>query len=81
MCPFHDANCRVTPPPRVVRAPAEPVDQLPGDFRVRVYAAPDTLTGKRHDLTEVVPPGPRAAAEAEKVRARLLNQVDDHATR
>jgi hypothetical protein len=46
-------------------------------FRVRVYAGSDPLTGKRHDLTEVVPPGPRAAAEAEKVRARLLNQVDE----
>ena len=54
------------------------VDQLPsGAFRVRVYAGSDPLTGKRHDLTEVVPPGPRAAAEAEKVRARLLNQVDE----
>src|SRR5690242_20110129 len=54
------------------------VDQLPsGAFRVRVYAGTDPLTGKRHDLTEVVPPGPRAAAEAEKVRARLLNQVDE----
>src|SRR4051794_7862285 len=54
------------------------VDQLPnGAFRVRVYAGSDPLTGKRHDLTEVVPPGPRAAAEAEKARTRLLNQVDE----
>src|SRR4051794_26673927 len=54
------------------------VDQLPnGAFRVRVYAGSDPLTGKRHDLTEVVPAGPRAAAEAEKVRTRLLNQVDE----
>src|SRR6059058_3247490 len=54
------------------------VDQLPsGAFRVRVYAGSDPLTGKRHDLTEVVPPGPKAAAEAEKVRTRLLNQVDE----
>ena len=44
---------------------------------MRVYAGSDPLTGKRHDLTEVVPPGPRAAAEAEKVRTRLLNQVDE----
>ena len=47
-------------------------------FRVRVCAGADPLAGKRHDLTEVVPPGPRAAAEAEKVRARLLSQVDEH---
>jgi integrase len=54
------------------------IDRLPsGAFRVRVYAGSDPLTGKRHDLTEVVPPGPRAAAEAEKVRSRLLNQVDE----
>ena len=44
---------------------------------MRVYAGSDPLTGKRHDLTEVVPPGPKAAAEAEKVRTRLLNQVDE----
>src|SRR3954469_11701845 len=54
------------------------VDQLPsGAFRVRVYAGSDPLTGKRHHLTEVVPPGHRVAAEAEKLRARLLNQVDE----
>ncbi len=54
------------------------VDELPsGAFRVRVYAGSDPLPGTRHDLTEVVPPGPRAAAEAEKVRTRLLNQVDE----
>src|SRR3954470_20376165 len=51
------------------------IDRLPsGAVRVRVYAGSDPLTGRRHDLTEIVPPGPRAAAEAEKVRSRLLNQ-------
>jgi hypothetical protein len=44
---------------------------------VHVYAGSDLLTGRRHDLTEVVPPGPRAVAKAEKVRSRLLNQVDE----
>lgn len=54
------------------------VDRLPsGAYRVRVYAGSDPVTGKRHDLTEIVPSGPRAAAEAEKVRTRLLGQVDD----
>src|ERR671910_3769470 len=54
------------------------VDRLPsGAYRVRVYAGSDPVTGKRHDLTELVPPGPKAAAEAEKVRTRLLSQVDE----
>src|SRR4051794_2204214 len=35
------------------------------------------VTGKRQDLSEVVPAGARAAGEAEKVRTRLLNQVDE----
>jgi hypothetical protein len=42
-----------------------------------VYAGSDPVTGKRHDLTELVPPGPKAAAEAERVRTRLLSQVDE----
>jgi integrase len=54
------------------------IDELPsGAFRVRVHAGRDPLTGRRHDLVEVVPAGPRAAAEAEKARTRLLNQVDE----
>jgi integrase len=54
------------------------VDRLPsGAYRVRIYAGSDPVTGKRHDLTELVPPGPRAAAEAEKVRTRLLSQLDE----
>jgi hypothetical protein len=44
---------------------------------VRVYAGADPLTGKRHNLDELVQPGPRAKAEAEKVRTRLLNQLDE----
>jgi integrase len=42
-----------------------------------VYAGLDALTGERHYLTEVVPAGPKAAAEAERVRTRLLSQVDE----
>ncbi|MGF1652915.1 MAG: tyrosine-type recombinase/integrase, partial [Actinomycetales bacterium] len=54
------------------------VDRLPsGAYRVRVYAGTDPVSGKRHDLIEVVPPGRRAAAGAEKARTRLLNQVDE----
>ena len=54
------------------------VDRLPsGAYRVRVYAGADPVTGKRHSPTELVPPGPRAAAEAEKVRTRLLSQLDE----
>ena len=54
------------------------IDQLPsGAYRVRVYAGTDPLTGKRHDLIEVVPPGPKAGAEAEKVPTRLLGQLDE----
>ena len=35
------------------------------------------MTGKRHYLTETIPPGPRAAKDAEKARTRLLSQVDE----
>jgi integrase len=44
---------------------------------VKVYAGEDPVTGKRHYLSEVVPAGARAAAAAEKVRTRLLAQVDE----
>ena len=54
------------------------VEQLPsGALRVRVYAGIDPVTRKRHVLSQVVPPGPNAAVEAEKARVRLLNQVDE----
>jgi hypothetical protein len=48
-----------------------------GSLRVRVYAGVDALTGRRHYLTESVPAGPKAYAEAEKIRRRLVNQVDE----
>lgn len=57
------------------------IEKLPsGAYRVRVYGGVDPVTGRRHDLRETVPPGPRAAREAEKVRTRLLAQVDEIAT-
>jgi hypothetical protein len=42
-----------------------------------VYTGVDALTGRRHYLTESVPAGPKAYAEAEKIRLRLVNQVDE----
>ena len=51
------------------------IDVLPsGAYRVRVYA------GKQLMLPERVPPGPNAGKEAEKVRTRLLRQVDERRT-
>lgn len=46
-----------------------------GALRVRVYAGIDPVTRKRHNLIEVIPPGPKALAEAEAARARLLQQI------
>jgi integrase len=48
-----------------------------GALRVRVYAGIDPLTQRRHYLTEIVAPGPKAEARAEQVRTRLLGQVDE----
>lgn len=48
-----------------------------GSLRVRVYAGIDALSGKRNYLVETVPAGPKAAAEAEKIRTRFINQIDE----
>lgn len=54
------------------------IDELPsGALRVRVYAGIDPVSKKRHYLTDVVPPGPKAEKEAEKARTRLLNELDE----
>lgn len=57
------------------------IDVLPsGAMRVRVHAGTDPVTKRRYDLTEVVPPGRSAAEtrrEAEKVRTKLLSQIDE----
>jgi integrase len=54
------------------------IERLPSDsLRVVVYAGVDPISKRRHYLHEVVPAGPRAAKEAEKVRTRLLAEVDD----
>ncbi len=54
------------------------VDELPsGALRVRVHAGQDPLTGRRHTLVEVIPPGPKAEKLAEEARTRMLNEVDE----
>jgi hypothetical protein len=60
------------------RRPRGGIDRLPsGALRARVYAGIDSLTRRRNYLTEIVRPGPKAEAEAERVRTRLLAQVDE----
>ena len=50
------------------------IDQLPsGSFRVRVYAGVDPLTHRRHTLQETT----ETRGEAERVRVKLLSQVDE----
>jgi integrase len=52
------------------------IDTLPsGARRVRVYAGVDPVTKRRHDLIEVVPPGPQADKIARATRDRLVNEV------
>jgi hypothetical protein len=52
------------------------IDTLPsGALRVRVYAGSTPLTGRRHDLVEVIQPGPNAAREAEKARTTTRHRA------
>ena len=54
------------------------IDELPsGALRVRVYAGMDPISKRRLYLTEIVPAGPKAGQEAERVRTRMLSQVDE----
>lgn len=54
------------------------IDELPsGALRVRVYAGVDPVTKRRHDLIEIIPPGPGAHKVARRVRERLLSQVEE----
>ena len=58
----------------VARRQRGSIDRLPsGAYRVRVAAGIDPVTGKRHTLVELA----GTAAEAEKLRTRLLAQVDE----
>ncbi|CRK61092.1 phage integrase [Alloactinosynnema sp. L-07] len=59
------------------RAERGEIETLPsGSLRVRVYAGKDAVTGKRNYLTDVIPAGPKAMAQAIKVRTKFLAQVD-----
>lgn len=59
------------------RRPRGEVETLPsGSLRVRVYAGVDPASRRRRYLTETVPAGPAAQAQAEAVRTRLLAQRD-----
>jgi hypothetical protein len=44
---------------------------------VSVYAGIDPVSKKRHYFVETVPAWPSAARDAERVRTRLLNQIDE----
>lgn len=63
-----------TSDPRSPRRQRGSVEQLPsGALRVAVYAGIDSVSGRRHYLREVVPAGPAAAAEAQRVMRRLAD--------
>jgi hypothetical protein len=52
------------------------IEELPSDaLHVRVYAGIDPVTKKRHNLIEVLPPGPKTWREAEAARERLLREI------
>jgi hypothetical protein len=48
-----------------------------GALRVSVYAGLNPVPKQRHYLKEVVPVGPKTAAQAEEVGTHLLSEVDD----
>ncbi|MPY78541.1 MAG: tyrosine-type recombinase/integrase [Actinophytocola sp.] len=74
-------GCRIGPvstPSKRRKRQRGNIEQLrSGALRVRVYAGVDPLTKKDHYLVETIPAGPNAEREAEKVRTRLINQVDE----
>lgn len=54
------------------------IEELPsGALRVRVYAGVDAVTGREHYLREIVAAGPKKWDEAEAVRTRLLNEINE----
>ncbi len=54
------------------------IDELPrGAVRVRVYAGSTPVSKRRHDLIEIVSPGPGAEKQARRVRDRLISQVEE----
>jgi hypothetical protein len=46
-------------------------------LRVRVYAGVDPVTKRRHDLTEIIPPGPGAERRVRAARDRLISQIEE----
>ncbi|NJC70823.1 tyrosine-type recombinase/integrase [Planosporangium thailandense] len=68
----------MAPPAAARKRTRGEIEVLPsGSLRVRVYAGTDPVTRKRHYLVETVPGGRGAEREAERVRTRLLGQVDE----
>ena len=64
--------------PGAGKARAGTIDMVrSGSLRVRVYAGVDPVTGKRHDLVEVVPPGSKTRRQAEATLARFLREIDE----
>ena len=54
------------------------IQELPsGSLRVRVFAGEDPVTRKRHYVSELVPPGPKARRQAERVLTKLLAEVQE----
>jgi integrase len=54
------------------------IDELPsGALRVRVYAGQDPVTKKRHNLVEIIEPGPDQLRRARSARDRLVAQVEE----
>jgi len=54
------------------------IDELPsGALRVRVYAGRDPVTKRRHDLIEIIPPGPDTERRARAARDRLISQIEE----
>jgi integrase len=52
------------------------IELLPsGSLRARVYAGIDPVSKKRHYLTELIPAGPKAQAQADASLDRLVSQV------
>jgi hypothetical protein len=52
------------------------IETLPsGSLRVKVYAGVDPLNGRRHYLSETIPPGPNAEKDADVPRSLRLTKV------
>ncbi len=60
------------------RRPRGQIETLPsGALRVRAYGGTDPKTGKMYRRSKVVPAGPGARKQAEKVKTRLLAEIDE----